>query len=209
MMKHALIIFLVAFIALPSTVSAQVSKEEKKFWKKKAKTYKKNPLALKAEFENYEEQIQDLKEANKKLLNERNDEEVANLRSQVAQLESRVQQETATRRKLEQELAQMKNLMDGGIKPGLVYRVQIGAYVFYDAQSQPDGANFVKERSDGFNKYMIGAFRTYEEAASFRDELEQMGIKKPWVVPYIDGVRVSIEEANDYMANQGNSILDE
>lgn len=210
MMKHTSIILLIVILIMPLMMDAQVSKQEEKFWKKKAQSYKKNPLNLKAEFENYEEQIKDLKEANKKLLDERNDEEVANLRSQVSTLENRLQSEMDTRRQLEQELGQMKNLMDGGIQPGLVYRVQIGAYVFYDSESNPDGANFVKERSDGFNKYMIGSFRSYEDASAFRDELEQMGIKKPWVVPYIDGVRVSIEEANTYLANQGNSsILDD
>ncbi|MCI4669765.1 MAG: SPOR domain-containing protein [Bacteroidia bacterium] len=208
-MKHTLVIFLISLMILPLGMDAQVSKQEKKFWKKKAKSYSKNPLNLKSEFENYEEQIKDLKEANKKLLNERNDEEVATLTAQVSNLENRLQSEMDTRRQLEQELGQMKGLMDGGILPGLVYRVQIGAYVFYDAGSNPEGTNFVKERSDGFNKYLIGAFRTYDEASEFRNEIEKMGIKKPWVVPYLDGVRVSIEEAENHLSNQGTSILDD
>ncbi|MEO0899096.1 MAG: hypothetical protein AAFY71_21975 [Bacteroidota bacterium] len=209
MMKHTLILCLLSLFLIPTLSQAQVSKDAKKFWKKKAKNYSKNPLTLKAEFENYEEQIKDLKAANKKLLDERNDEEMADLQSKVTQLEDRLQNEQSVRNQLEQKLSQTKGLMEGGILPGLIYRVQIGAYVFYDSSSNPDGANFVKERSDGFNKYMIGAFRSYDEASGFREELEQMGIKKPWVVPYVDGVRVSIDEANNYLSNQGSNLLDD
>ena len=94
------------------------------------------------------------------------------------------------------------------IQPGLVYRVQIGAYVFYEMDNPPVNAgDFVAERADGFNKYVIGSYRTYEEAGEFKDEIRKMGIKDAWVVPYIDGVRVTIEEANTYLGNQGKTSL--
>ena len=60
-----LLIFLQFFF--PMKALGQVSKAEQKFWKQKAKMYSKNPLSLKAEFENFQQQIKDLKSMNRDL----------------------------------------------------------------------------------------------------------------------------------------------
>lgn len=214
-MNRTIFISLFCLLMVPSLVSAQVSsKEEKKFWKAKAKKYVKNPLELKAEFKNMQAQIDDLKQRNKELtmeLSQGAGAEVDSLRWALIQAQGELDAAQAELQRLRQQYSEQSGMMSSGTQPGLVYRVQIGAYVFHQAENIPQGSEeFVSERADGFNKYLIGSFRTYEEAALFRDELETMGMQDPWVVPYIDGKRASIDEANAYLARQGKtpSILD-
>lgn len=190
----------------------QEGKEEKKFWKDKAKMYTKNPLSLKAEFENYQEQIKDLKARNKELMQKGSGEQssdlIDSLRWALIQMEGELQAQESRADKLDKIAQSQKSVMDMGIQDGLVYRVQIGAYVFYEMSNPPDqGGDFVAERADGFNKYVIGSFREYDEAQAFKDELQKMGMNDAWVVPYIDGVRVTINEANSYLENQGASTF--
>ncbi|MEM6343489.1 MAG: SPOR domain-containing protein [Bacteroidota bacterium] len=198
-----------------------MSKQEKKFWKDKAKMYVKNPSALKGEFENFQEQINDLKTQLKESMSKEspqegtssvaaNDATSDSLRWQLVQLEAQVQNLRRQNERLQSEVATTNKTSQMGIQDGLVYRVQIGAYVFYEMENKPEtGGDFVSERADGFNKYVIGSFRTYEEAAAFRQELKKMGLSDPWVVPYIDGIRVTIDEAEQYQGSQGNSILED
>ncbi|WNJ20786.1 hypothetical protein [Pontibacter sp. G13] len=206
----SVVILLCAFCVSSLNVIGQVSKEEEKFWKEKAKMYKKNPLSLKAEFENMQEQISDLKNRNKTLMEElanaSNTDLVDSLKWELVQLEGKLQSEQAQSQKLQSAYSSLKTVSSMGVVEGLVYRVQIGAYVFYEMEGAPTAsADFVAERSDGFNKYVIGSFRTHDEANTFRDGLKKMGLEDPWVVPYIDGVRVTIDEANEYLQNQGQS----
>lgn len=193
-------------------LSGQVSKEEERFWKKKAKMYANNPLALKAEFENYQEQIKDLKARNKDLLNRSqsgaNSELVDSLRWAAIQVEGELQALQAKYDQLRTEYASRRKVSDMGIQPGLVFRVQIGAFVFHQMDGTPaDSPDIVEEKADGFNKYVIGNFRTYEECDAFRKELVTLGIQDAWIVPYIDGERVTIQEANDYLSSQGKATF--
>ncbi|MCB0851836.1 MAG: Ezrin/radixin/moesin family protein [Bacteroidetes bacterium] len=215
-MRYLPVVTLLYLILLfaQTSVYSQISKEEKKFWKNKAKMYVKNPLSLKGEFENYQEQIKDLKTRNKDLMQKgsggggQSSEVVDSLRWALVQAEAELEALKSKNLKLESAYAGQKKVNDMAIQPGLVYRVQIGAYVFYEMDNPPVNAgDFVAERADGFNKYVIGSYRTYEEAGEFKDEIRKMGIKDAWVVPYNDGVRVTIEEANTYLGNQGKTSL--
>lgn len=192
-----------------------MSKADRNFWKKKAKMYVKNPEALQAEFENFQDQIKDLKRRNKDLMdqasNSQSSDVADSLRWALIESQSEVEALQGQMEKLRRSLQTQKTVNDMGIKAGLVYRVQIGAYVFHEMEANPgDSEDFVVERADGFNKYLIGSFRTYDEAVGFRDELRQMGLSGAWIVPYIDGVRATINEANEYLRNQQNqtSFLD-
>ena len=203
---------LLALLLLQSTAWAQITKEEKKFWKDKAKMYVKNPVALKAEFENYQDQIKDLKARNKTLTekasSQQNSEQLDSLRWALIQLEGENQALNNQIDKMKLTIGSQTEVMTQNIKTGLIYRVQIGAYVFHEMENAPGEAkDFVAERADGFNKYMIGMFRTYDECDEFRGELAKLGIKDAWIVPYIDGVRVTINEANEYLKNQGQTTF--
>ena len=224
-------VILTCFLIGTSFVQAQDiqpehSRDEVKFWKNKAKGYVKNPMMLKSEFENYQNQIKDLKQRNKEL-----SERVAQLEAQVggegAQMASaggasaqmlvdslrwsivQLKGQLGTKEnEYERLLAEYKSrnkVNDMGLKPGLVYGIQIGAYVFYEMPNPPVNMDdVVVERADGYNKYVIGNFRTYEEATHYKKEFRRIGIKDAWIVPYIDGVRVTIQEANRHLKNQGN-----
>ncbi len=204
----------IALLLVSTSLSAQsVSKEENKFWKNKAKMYKKRPLSLKAEFENYQNQIKDLKRRNKDLLqrtgptSETNDL-LDSLRWVVIQLEGDLQKENDKRKKLELEYKSIKQFELDDIKPGLVYRVQVVASVFKEI-NEPGNTqeDIMVERADGFNKLLVGSFRTYEECAAFRDEMRRQGLRDAWIVPYIDGVRVTISEAEQYLETRGSATV--
>ncbi|TAE46564.1 MAG: hypothetical protein EAZ89_19880 [Bacteroidetes bacterium] len=197
-------------MASPVLSLGQITKEEERFWKDKAKMYSKNPESLKAEFENYQEQIKELKRINKELMakaaSSQNSDLVDSLRWVLIQMEGELQAQRSQKEKLEKAYKSQAKVSEMGIKPGLVYRIQIGAYVFYEIANKPkDADDIVEEKADGFNKYVIGGFRTYDEAISFRDEVRKMGLKDAWVVPYIDGIRVTVEEANQYLQKQGQT----
>lgn len=178
--------------------------------------YVKNPASLKGEFENFQQQINDLKEELKQNMTAgkesgSNDQLVDSLRWELVQMEGKMQNQARQVERMERELATVNTTSKMGIQGGLVYRVQIGAYVFYEMDTKPEtGGDFISERADGYNKYVVGSFRNYEEAAAFKQELKKMGLDDPWVVPYIDGIRVTLDEANQYLESQGQpSILDD
>lgn len=216
-----LIALFLGMLLINVTASAQMTKEEKSFWKKKAKLYSKNPLSLKAEFENYQNQIKDLKKQNKELSSNGPSSSqnsisstgnqaglVDSLRFALVQMEGQLQAERNNSQKLQSAYKTQKTVNKMGIQDGLVYRVQIGAFVFYEMENKPGNSDdFLAERSDGFNKYVIGSFRTQNEGDTFRDSLRKIGIKDAWVVPYIDGIRVTMQEADNYLAGQGSQLI--
>ncbi|MEM7373221.1 MAG: SPOR domain-containing protein [Bacteroidota bacterium] len=169
--------------------------------------YVKNPLSLRAEFENYQDQIKDLKRRNKELMNQASETQssdaVDSLRWALIQSEGELEALRTQNQQFKKQYGTQKVVNDMGIPAGLIYRIQIGAFVFYQMDSKgSSSSDFLAERSDGFNKYMIGAFRTYDEASEFKDELKKLGLDNPFVVPYIDGVRVTVDEANQYLQRQ-------
>lgn len=171
--------------------------------------YVKNPLSLRAEFENYQEQIKDLKRRNKELMSSASDTQssdaVDSLRWALIQSEGELEALRTQNSQLKKQYGTQKVVNDMGIPAGLIYRIQIGAFVFYQMDSEGStSSDFLAERSDGFNKYMIGAFRTYDEASEFKEELKKIGLDNPFVVPYIDGVRATVDEANQYLQRQGS-----
>lgn len=216
-MKTAITVLSIIFaFGFTLSLNAQTDKAEIKFWKNKAKAYKKDPLSLKAEFENYQNQIKDLKRRNKEMAERLSNLEggapsgpgnnlTDSLRFNLAQKEQELQTVKQDYAKLESAYRSVQRTNDMGIRPGLIYGVQIGAFVYYKMENAPTDANdVVEEKSDGYNKYVIGNFRTYDEAHEFRGELRKIGVKDAWIVPYLDGVRVTMDEAKDYLKKQEN-----
>lgn len=201
---------LLAIIFATAPVFSQVSKEEQKYWQDKAKSYAKDPMLLKAEMETMQVQIRDLKKANKELMDKTPStsakQVIDSLRWAMMQQEKEIETLSNQKDRLESAYRALKTTSDQGVKPGLVYRVQIGAFVFYEMSKTPQDEDFMVERSDGYNKYIMGNFRTVDEATAFVEELKKVGIKTPWVVPYIDGVRVTNREAEDYLKKQASQF---
>ena len=183
----------------PATVQAQeLSRAEKREWKKMARAYKRNPAALKTLSESVDRYK---KEANEYAaqINEM-EAEKANRRARLAQLErenAQLQDKVAA---MLNELDQLKTSppaqpqMDQSMR-GLVFRVQIGAYEKLNMPSTLDGEadNMDLEMVDGLQKIIIGKYPDIESADALRTYMKQLGIVDAWVVAYQDGVRVPVD----------------
>jgi seryl-tRNA synthetase len=197
-MKNRLILlFCLALIFSTSQSFAQLSKKEKKEWKKKAKQYSKNPADLKTLIEAKENADNEVTSLNQKLTQLQasvsdKDAKIAELEDQLTQLRSQLTSANA-------ELAQLKeapaaNSMD--FSRGVVFKVQIGAFKNKNLSKYfENNPNFGGEAKEGEpQKITIGIFRDYWEADTFKKYMREMGVKDAWIVPYKDGQRVEIKD---------------
>jgi regulator of replication initiation timing len=206
------VIFATLMLIVALSSFAQSPKQEEKFWKSKAKGYVKNPLSLKRDFEMYQNQITELKEqvAQLQSVQTSKENEVASVKNQVDSLKWENVQMKGEKQSLQKKIDKLEvsfksatKVVEVGVKPGLIYRVQIGAFSQHEMKNKPVKADdFVEEKVDGLNKYMLGNARTQQDAELFAEELKKIGIKDAWVVPYIDGLRVTFAEANNYLLKQ-------
>lgn len=195
-MKNQLILLLcLTFIFASNEGFSQLSKKEKKEWKKKAKEYAKAPVNLKQLVEDKQTADGQVASLNQRLNQLQNtmsskDARIAELESQLSQAQNQLSTARA-------ELAQMRenpNPMD--YSRGVVFKVQIGAFRNKDLSKYfENNPNFGGEKSeDGGQRYTIGVFRDYWEADTFKKYMREMGVKDAWIVPYSDGVRVEIKD---------------
>ncbi len=201
------------FIAGPFTYSYSQTKDdkkkekmEKKLWGQKAKTYKKAPIQLRDDLENLNKQIKDLSAKNKELMSRISacNSQVDSLNSVLASKVNEIAALTSKYEKLQAAYEAQKNVTEKNILPGLVYKVQIGAFVHFDINKYlKDTDNFEGETKDGMNKYTLGGFKDFEMAEAFQKDIKILGIKDAWVVPFIDGVRVTHDEAKKFLEKQG------
>lgn len=218
-MKRYLSIILVLFLAIAvaqPVIAQKKSKEErkkekaeKKLWKKKAKTYKKTPLSLRDDLETANKKLRECSERNKDLQNKFGalENTIDSLSALLSSKNAEIAALNTKYEKLQKAYEAQKNINEKDIVPGLVYRVQVGAYVHFDMK--PDKAdmdkNFEGESQDGMNKYLMGQFRNLPTCEQFRDNVRKLGISDAFVVPYIDGVRVNMDEAKSYRGGSSNS----
>jgi len=197
-MKTKVFICCLALIFSGMQVFAQLSKAEKKEWKKKAKEYSKNPAELKS--------LMEAKQAA--------DADNSTLKGQVGTLNSQVSDKNAKIADLEDQLAKMRSdltttkaelaqLKETPPAPspmdfskGVIFKVQIGAFKNKDlAKYFDNNPNFGGEATEkGEQRYTIGVFRDYWEADKFKKYMREMGVKDAWIVPFKDGARVEIKD---------------
>ncbi|GIV25939.1 MAG: hypothetical protein KatS3mg026_1631 [Bacteroidia bacterium] len=178
-------------------------KQLKKEWKKKAKQYVKNPLALKAREESYQKQVQD-RDRQIEELQRRNRE----LSEQLAQLEDQLRARQYSFDSLQSEIIRLKAAYEAekkqarlDVMPGLVFKVQIGAFRLFDMRKYAqDNPFFEAEALGDINRYTVGRFRSLELAEAFQKDLKRLGIRDAWVVPFKDGVRITMKEAKEILA---------
>jgi TolA-binding protein len=204
-MKHRVILLLSLTLFFASVnCFAQLSKSEKKEWKKKAKEFAKSPESLK--------QMTEEKQAA--------ESQVSTLNTKVTQLQSSISDKDVKITELEDQLTQMRgqltttkaeletfkanppvNEMD--FSKGVVFKVQIGAFRNKDLSKYfENNPNFGGQKSeDGTNAYTIGLFRDYWEADTFKKYMREMGVKDAWIVPYKDGQRVDIKDVLEGVVN--------
>lgn len=196
-MKKLTLLFCLVLLFAGTESFAQLSKQEKKEWKKKAKEFKKNPAALKTlteEKKTADDNVVTLTNQTKQLQTTISDKnaKIAELEDELSRLRSELSAAKA-------ELAQLKenpviNPMD--FSKGVVFKVQIGAFKNKDLKKYFDNnPNFGGEATDkGDQKLTIGVFRDYWEADTFKKYMREMGVKDAWIVPYKDGQRVEIKD---------------
>jgi hypothetical protein len=202
MMKTRLLFVCLALIFSGSQVFAQLSKQEKKEWKKKAKEYARNPANLK-----------DFTEANSKA-----DNSVTLLNGQVKQLQSSLSDKNARVAELEDQIARMRSELTAAktelaqlkeapvINPmdfskGVIFKVQVGAFKNKNlAKYFENNPNFGGEAGKDPNdpqRITIGIFRDYWEADTFKKYMRDMGVRDAWISPYKDGARVELKDVMD------------
>lgn len=82
--------------------------------------------------------------------------------------------------------------------PGVVYRVQIGAYENFSLKGYSDGIMLLSEkRSNNFMKYSLGIFNNYDEAREFKKGLIAMGFKGAFVIAENNGEPISLKNARE------------
>ena len=196
-MKTSVLLLCLALIFSGTQVFAQLSKKEKKEWKKKAKEFAKNPANLKSLVEQKQEadnSVASQKAQITQLQSSLSDKDVkiGELEGQLLKMRSQL---TATQTELEQlKAAPPANPMD--FSKGVVFKVQVGAFKNKNLSKYFDNnPNFGGEaRGDEPQKITIGIFRDYWEADVFKKYMRDMGVKDAWIVPYKDGQRVEIKD---------------
>jgi uncharacterized coiled-coil DUF342 family protein len=203
-MKNLLIVFLAAFmIGFAYDGHSQMSKKEKKEWKKRIKaltpeqyktlldenkSMKGQVSSLQTELSGVDQTIAD------------KDDQIAQYQTQVDDLRNQVSAAKAEAQKAAQEAAQnqrsgpqMGNIDD---QVGVVFKVQIGAFKNKDLSKYLEASNnFSGETDDsGLKQYTLGLFKDYWEADTFKKYLREMGVKDAWIVSYKDGKRVPIKD---------------
>ena len=98
--------------------------------------------------------------------------------------------------------------LNPGLPEGLVFKVQVGAF----RKPIPDNSfkNLQPVTAEttrpGWLRYCVGLFKTFEPANLVKKELRGTGYKDAFVVAYLDGNRISLQEANALLNRQDNQM---
>ncbi len=197
-MKTKVFIVCLALIFSGMQVFAQLTKAEKKEWKKKAKEYSKNPAELKSLIEAKQAAETDNSTLKGQVGTLNN--QVSDKNAKIAELEDQLSKMRGDLTSTKAELAQLKETppapspMD--FSKGVIFKVQIGAFKNKDlAKYFDNNPNFGGEATEkGEQRFTIGVFRDYWDADKFKKYMREMGVKDAWIVPFKDGVRVEIKD---------------
>jgi len=194
---------------LSTTQAQELSKEEKKELKDRAKEFKKNPEMLKVLLDDYEElqeEIGDIRSENRQMAEkvrvaeaelQLKDDKLLSLESDVAALNTQLMQAQAELSERSRGVPEnVDNTPQPNMMEGLVYKIQIGAF---GKRNVDEGLmttdNMDVETEAGLQKVLVGEFRDFEKAKTLQEELIAMGVKGAWVVAYQDGVRIPLKDA--------------
>lgn len=196
------IVFIVAIIfclSAANVATAQLTKKEKKEWKKKLKKttpeqfkrmYEENE-SLKSEMSSIQGQLSSLQAG----MGEK-DAKIAELTEQNRKMEAQVNAAKKAIAKAKQEGVSQPAGAPVVSDDGVVFKVQIGAFRNKDLSKYfENNENFGGETdADGIQKITLGKFRDYWEADTFKKYLREMGVNDAWIVPYKDGERVAMKD---------------
>ena len=202
MKKLAIFLSIIFCLAVVESANAQLSKAEKKEWKKKKKKLTEEQLkrmydenaSLKSELSSVQGQLSSVQAR----LSEK-DAKIAELTEQVRNAEAQIntaKRAVAQAQKQAQESGSGNASASRVSEDGVVFKVQIGAFRNKDLSKYFDNHdNFSGEvGEDGVQKITLGIFRDYWEADTFKKYLREMGVNDAWIVPYKDGTRVEMKD---------------
>ncbi|MCB0630760.1 MAG: hypothetical protein KDD15_13525 [Lewinella sp.] len=203
-MLSCLLLALFFFAIVPAQAQEKLSKEEKKELKELLKKYKKDPLALQElsqSVDMYREQVQDVEAKNNILTSE--NQMLENKVQQLEQSNMALNNQLATAQDAISQISQENTTMESrGSEDnsmdlmGTLFRVQIGAYqknYIPEGLDTADGS-MTLEQADGMQKVMVGQFRDYQAAKELMGHMKKIGLRDAWVVAYVDGNRVNLNE---------------
>lgn len=177
---------------------AQLSKEERKIWRKELR--KLSPESLK--------NLLEKKEALESRFTLLSDENAA-LKTRTLKQENQIKSLKSDLGEVSERLKTLKvqlgMITDKGEiwDRGVVFKVQIGAYKEYDfSKMVGSGPDMGVEGYNGIKQYVVGNFRKYEDADVFKKHLRRLGVKNAWIVPYRNGRRVPLKDVLDYVVEQ-------
>lgn len=203
-MRILTFLFLAVFLFANAPLQAQdeLTKEEKKELKQLAKRLKKNPLELKEMQEAadmYREQNEQLQAQLTSLTSE--NQMMGTKVQQLEQNNMALNNQLATAQQALQEMSSAPPVEQArgnstDMMMGTTFRVQIGAYEKTSISGDLDSSDgsMTLENADGLQKVMVGQFRDYQTAKELMKHMKKIGLRDAWVVAYVDGSRVKLDD---------------
>jgi len=98
--------------------------------------------------------------------------------------------------------------IDEKLPDGLVFKVQIGAFKAPLPNNTFKGLTPVIAQTtpSGYIRYMAGNFKQYTSANAVKNDLRNLGYSDAFVVAYLDGKRINLNEATDKAKTAGQTI---
>ena len=167
------------------------------------KGLKKELIEVRASGNNYIDPGMDLNKAQRDAINRRIDFTILNYEQYPVSFNYNLR--NSGRRDLSRRYTNYKENVRG-----LTYRIQIAAVnqmynnIILDEYGDP-----AIEQNPGFNgfKYTLGLYKTYGNAVKLKLQLQSSGHPDVFIVPYIDGLRISGEELNKHL-NEHQDLYD-
>jgi DNA repair exonuclease SbcCD ATPase subunit len=135
--------------------------------------------------------------------------ETENLLRTLRERDSSLQRTREAEARLSQQLSELRQQLadletqeaSNEWDQGVAFRVQLGAFEDHDiSELVADSPDLDLVKEDGFNKFVLGQFRTYEKADELKKYLRKIGVKETWIVPYKDGKRVPLKSVMEELA---------
>lgn len=99
--------------------------------------------------------------------------------------------------------------LDGKVE----FRVQIGAFTTIVSEAVAEkylSVEGIREsRQDNLTILTVGGFKTYEEAAEYRESLKAVGLEDAFVVAFNRGSKVSLKEAKEFVEKERQETEEE
>ncbi|MEM7655600.1 MAG: hypothetical protein AAF399_05680 [Bacteroidota bacterium] len=116
------------------------------------------------------------------------------LETQNAQLKAQLDTLQTEVANLRQENSRLLETTGDQLQVG--FEVQIGAFENFNLDAYADElVRFREVESDGLKKYVLGRFRTFEDAEAFLADLKSFGMYDAFIAGIVDGRRTSVDEA--------------